>query len=172
MKLYLFDENTFRYAGEKEAVIDELDSKIAGRNVYRLEAHSTFELPTFKDGYYTVWGGSKWVLEEMPSIEEQQQMIQKHLTNVVQAYMDTEAQKYGYDNIFTVCTYIDTGVERFDNEGVVFRKWRSAVWQKCYAILDEVLAGLRDIPSEEELILELPVLEYGQEDKDEGTDSL
>ena len=39
-----------------------------------------------------------------------------------------------------------------------FRAWRSAVWAKGYEILAQVQAGERAIPTEEELIAELPGL--------------
>ena len=59
---------------------------------------------------------------------------------------------------------VDTGVAKFDDEGRAFWAWRSAVWAKGYEILAQVQAGERDIPSEEELIAELPALSivYGE----------
>lgn len=87
---------------------------------------------------------------------------QKFFTTVVQNLMDTEASKLGYDNCLSVCSYIDTGVQKFDDESRAFRKWRSAVWSKGYEILDLVKSGEMAIPSEEELIAMLPelVIEY------------
>ena len=43
-----------------------------------------------------------------------------------------------------------------------FRAWRSAVWAKGYEILAQVQAGERGIPTEVELLAELPelVIEY------------
>lgn len=43
-----------------------------------------------------------------------------------------------------------------------FRAWRSAVWARGYEILAQVQAGERTIPTEAELIAELPelVIEY------------
>lgn len=86
--------------------------------------------------------------------------IQKALTDMVQGYMDTKAQERGYDSILSACSYVDTGIERFDQEGTKARAWRSAVWQKCYDVLAEVQEGVRAVPTEEELIAELPVLEW------------
>ena len=97
-----------------------------------------------------------------PTVEELQEQIQKQLTDAVQHVLDAKAQELNYDNCLSVCSYIDTGVARFDAEGKAFRAWRSAVWAKGYEILAEVQAGKREIPSEEELIAELPelVIEY------------
>ena len=87
---------------------------------------------------------------------------QKFLTAAVQNHMDLEASKLGYDNCNSVCTYVDTGVQKFDDEGRAFRAWRSQVWAKGYEILAEVQAGQREIPTAEELLAELPelVIEY------------
>ena len=85
--------------------------------------------------------------------------IQLRLTQAVQRHLDAKAQELGYDSCLSVCSYVDTGVVKFDTEGTAFRSWRSAVWAKCYEILDAVKAGDRQIPSEDELIAELPALE-------------
>ena len=88
--------------------------------------------------------------------------IQKQLTDAVQQVLDKKAQELNYDNCLSLCSYIDTGVQKFDDESRAFRKWRSAVWAKCYEILDLVKSGAMAIPSEEELISLLPelVIEY------------
>lgn len=83
---------------------------------------------------------------------------QKFLTAVVQNFMDAEAAKLGYDNCNSVCTYVDTGVAKFDDEGRAFRAWRSQVWAKGYEILAEVQEGKRAIPTTEELLAELPTI--------------
>ena len=89
-----------------------------------------------------------------PTAEE----LQKQLTDVVQHVLDSKAQELNYDSCLSVCSYIDTGVDKFDAEGKSFRAWRSAVWAKGYEILAEVQEGKREIPTEEELIAELPKL--------------
>lgn len=97
-----------------------------------------------------------------PTVEEVQAQVQANLTNAVQHVLDAKAQELNYDSCLSVCSYIDTGVARFDAEGKAFRAWRSAVWAKGYEILAQVQAGQRAIPTEAELIAELPqlVIEY------------
>ena len=85
--------------------------------------------------------------------------IQKQLTDAVQYVLDTKAQELNYDSCLSVCSYVDTGVSKFDDEGRAFRSWRSAVWKKGYEILAEVQAGTRSIPTESELLAMLPELE-------------
>lgn len=106
----------------------------------------------------------KYVITKLPepTEEEKQAQIQKQLTASVQHVLDSKAQELLYDNCLSVCSYIDTGVPKFDAEGRAFRAWRSAVWAKGYEILAQVQAGERGIPTEAELIAELPelVIEY------------
>lgn len=156
MKMYLFDEATGIYIGTKEAVVDEFTTKCKGETVYWLEACATWKEPPFEEGYTPTWNGEDWELVPPPTEAE----IQKKLTDAVQEFMDKTAQEKNYDNIHTACTYIDSGNEQFDKEGAACRAWRSAVWAKCYEILAQVKNGERAIPTAEELIAELPELEW------------
>lgn len=86
--------------------------------------------------------------------------IRKQLTDAVQLHLDDTVAKRGYDNIHTACTYFNSTDEVFAAEGKACVAWRDSVWRKCYDLLAEVMAGTRDIPTEEELLAELPVLEW------------
>lgn len=90
--------------------------------------------------------------------------IQAMLTAKVQKYLDTTAQKLNYDSCLSVCSYVNTGVAKFDEEGEAFRKWRSAVWEKGYEIVAQVQEGTREIPTEEQLFAELPKLELDRQE--------
>lgn len=112
----------------------------------------------------TAWDGSMYIEGEEPE-EPQEQIqarIQNQLTNAVQRVLDKKAQELNYDSCLSVCSYINTGIAKFDDEGNAFRAWRSAVWAKGYEILELVKTGKMAIPSEEELIAMLPelVIEY------------
>ncbi len=102
--------------------------------------------------------------EYEPTQEEIEAQIQARLTNAIQRHLDSEAKKLNYDSCLSVCSYINTGIAKFDSEGEAFRVWRSAVWAKGYKILDLVKSGEMAIPSEEELIAMLPelVIEYSE----------
>lgn len=107
------------------------------------------------------YNGNKFYVkgtEPEPTSEEIATRTQDHLTDVVQKVLDNEAQKLNYDSCLSVCSYVDTGVQKFDDESRAFRNWRSEVWAKGYEILNEILAGTREIPTEEELPAELPKL--------------
>lgn len=78
---------------------------------------------------------------------------------IVQRHMDEAAQALRYDDIATAVTYADEpSIPKFQAEGQAFRAWRSLVWAKCYEILADVQDGKRDIPTDEDLISELPEL--------------
>jgi len=77
------------------------------------------------------------------------------LEQVVQSYLDGEAQKLGYDNIVSACTYASAS-NPFQEEGQSFVSWRGNVWKTCYQILEDVEAGIREVPTEAELLAELP----------------
>lgn len=93
-----------------------------------------------------------------PTEEEKSQQLQAKYTSLIQSILDSEAHKLGYDNCLSVCSYVNTGVQKFDDEGIAFRTWRSAVWAKGYELLAEVQTGEREIPTEEELVKLLPKL--------------
>ncbi|RIY41936.1 hypothetical protein [Neopusillimonas maritima] len=78
---------------------------------------------------------------------------------IVQRHMDEAARALGYDDIKSAVTYAEEpAVPKFQAEGRAFRAWRSLVWAACYAILDDVNAGNRGVPTDAELIAELPEL--------------
>lgn len=91
--------------------------------------------------------------------------IRDILNQAVQDHMDRIAKVRGYDNIFSVCTYIDTGDSAFDEEGRLARRWRSSCWRKCYDILDQVQNQGRAVPSVEELLAELPAAPWEVENE-------
>lgn len=86
--------------------------------------------------------------------------IQNELTAAVQEFMDKTAQTRGYDGIMSACSYVESTDEVFKAEGEACVAWRDACWRYCYDVLALVKTGQRDIPTAEELIAELPALEW------------
>ena len=82
----------------------------------------------------------------------------QRLITAIQGHLDSKAQERGYDNIFTACTYAGDPNPTWNTEGTAFKAWRSAVWQYCLTVLADIEAGTRAIPTESELIAELPAL--------------
>ena len=61
MNVYKYDEKTKEYIGTEEALLDPLETKQQGTNVYLLPANATFtEPPEAQGGYVNVWNGTAW----------------------------------------------------------------------------------------------------------------
>ncbi len=83
--------------------------------------------------------------------------IIKALTDKVQTHMDKEAQKLGYDNLISACSYAaGTTANKYKTEGLSFLNWRSNVWDYCFTLMTDVQAGTIPMPTEAELIAWLP----------------
>ena len=105
--------------------------------------------------------GPLWDWHEIvPTPADIAHQVQQSLISAVQNHLDAAARSAGYDDIKSAVTYADEpAVPKFQIEGQRFRAWRSLVWAACYAMLDDVLAGTRTVPTVDELLAELPVLE-------------
>lgn len=87
-----------------------------------------------------------------PTIEQ----IASNFENSIQAYLDSQAQAKGYDNITTACSYA-AAPNPFQTEAISFVTWRGNVWHYCYGELAKVQAGTRAMPTIEQIISELPI---------------
>ena len=126
--------------------VTELDCEV-GYNVALVNGHITFSAPVID--------------EKEPTIEE----IRKTFSDKLGQIMDEKAQEYGYDSIITAVTYENSDIEKFRQEGTAFRKWRDLVYATAYSYLDEVLAGKKTLPQQnDEVMALLPdfILEEGR----------
>lgn len=72
----------------------------------------------------------------------------------VQAHMDSAAQALGYDSVHTAVSYAEEAeVPQYMADGRLFRRWRSKVWAKVFALQAGGATG-----SVEDLIAALPPL--------------
>lgn len=81
-------------------------------------------------------------------------------TAAVQKRLDDFARTRNYDGIMSAATYATSTVPTFKAEGQYAVEARDATWAKCYEVLAAVEAGSRPIPTLDELLAELPVLEW------------
>jgi hypothetical protein len=85
------------------------------------------------------------------------EQIKYKLESALDRHIDSVAQAKGYDNRLTCLSYA-----AFDNpwqqEAIVFGVWRSNCYTTAHQIMSDVQAGTRDIPTEEQLISEMPAM--------------
>lgn len=91
-----------------------------------------------------------------PTIEEQV----KFYENAVQAHLDATARTRGYDNTYTCLSYLNSTDEKWNRESHAFNVWRDSVWRKAHEILNAFIAGTIEKPTIEEVIAQLPVVDW------------
>ena len=98
------------------------------------------------------------ILQDPPPPTAEQIITQ--YTAAVQKHLDDFARTRGYDGIMSAATYATSTVPKFKAEGQYAVEARDATWAKCYEVLAAVEAGSSPMPTLEELLAELPVLEW------------
>ena len=95
---------------------------------------------------------------EPPPPETNEQIITR-LEGAIDRYLDEQAQSFRYESIRTMVTYENDPNPKFNAEGVGAKAFRSAVYTLGVSLIDEVQSGLREVPTEEELLALMPKLE-------------
>ena len=98
-------------------------------------------------------------VEDIP-MSEILDVVKLNLTNAVQEYLDATARTRNYDGILSLCTYATSSNIQFKIEGQAGVNWRDNVWTYCYQVMTDVQLGLRPLPTKDELISELPVIDW------------
>lgn len=101
--------------------------------------------------------GVRTIVANQPPTQED---IIKGYENAVQSYLDQTAQSRDYDNTYTCLSYLSSTDEVWHREANAFNAWRDQVWRKCHSILNAVLEGAAPAPTVEELIAQLPVIDW------------
>lgn len=161
MKVYNYHPTTGEYIGELFA-----DESPLEKGVWLIPACATDKQPLpQQENKKVVFVNENWGYVDIPQPEPEPeltaaqitQQTKQRMTQFVQSLLDTEALKHNYDNIVSATSYAGY-VNQFQAEGIAFGVWRSAVWAKCYEIMADVLSSERQVPTEEQLIAELPKL--------------
>ena len=98
----------------------------------------------------------KIVANEAPTVEE----IKKVYENAVQAHLDATARTKGYSDSYTCLSYHKSTDEVWRTDSAIFNAWRDAVWHKCHEILNAFTCGAIPQPTNEEVIAQLPKIEW------------
>lgn len=109
---------------------------------------------------YKAWLAAGGVPEpaDAPSAEEMIASVQQ----AVQERLDAFARTRAYDGILSAATYATSAVPKFAAEGQCAVQARDATWAACYQIMADVQAGMRAMPSVDDVLAELPALEWPQ----------
>lgn len=91
-------------------------------------------------------------------IKETPEQTIARLEAALDRHLDSVANSYRYDSIRTMVTYDGDPYPKFDAEGKAAKAWRSACYALTVEIMNNVLAGNRGVPTESELIAEMPLI--------------
>lgn len=117
------------------------------------------------EGYSTP---EEWLATHPPEVPEPepptQEEIQKQMTDAIQRRLDAFAMTRGYDGVLSAASYATSTNETYRTEGQYCVQARDDTWAAAYAILADVMAGLRPMPTLEEVMAELPDLQWPNAD--------
>jgi hypothetical protein len=89
-------------------------------------------------------------------IPETQEQIISRLEKALDKHLDEVANSYRYESIRTMTDYRGDPNPKFNEEGWAAFNWRSACYTLSIQIMEDVLSGKRDVPTEDELIGLMP----------------
>ncbi|WP_051258178.1 hypothetical protein [Desulfovibrio cuneatus] len=143
--------------------------------------------PVFTEGHVPCWNGSAWEQAEdhkgkqgyvngapftiaaygslpegwretpPPPTEAEQRAT---LITAIQAHLDAFARARNYDSAMACASYATSANPTFAKEAQYMVAARDAVWEAGFKVLDEAFSGKRPVPSVEELLAELPILNW------------
>jgi hypothetical protein len=82
------------------------------------------------------------------------------LVTVIDRHVEEVARDRDYNDAAALAGYAASTVPGWAAEAQAFVGWRDRVWLTAYAMLAEVEAGTRPIPSEAELLAALPDISW------------
>lgn len=79
---------------------------------------------------------------------------------IVETYLDQGVATKKYKSIVHACTWDTSSNAQWQQDALAAITWRDQVWLEAIKIQMEVMAGQRPLPTQEEFIALLPVLEW------------
>lgn len=92
------------------------------------------------------WDANEFAELAAKPAKEQAALIDA-ITNAAQSRLDTFASTRGYDGILSATTYASSTALKFAQEGQDAVNLRDSTWAALYAIMAEVTAGTRPMPT-------------------------
>ena len=161
---YAFDQATGEFLSTHQ--LDDSDISPREPGVYLIPAGCTLVAPpSVPVGSFATFDGAAWIVRvrptpEPPELPEPPAVTTTDYTRAVQAALDSKARERNYDGILSACTYVTSGVPKFQAEGQVCVAWRDAVWAYCYDVLAQVQAQTIPQPTVAELVAGMPTLTW------------
>lgn len=130
-----------------------------GKPNFNKTTHKIVELTPTYNNVKDQWEQS---FDAVPITEQEfNDAITQIITNIsleVQKRLDDFAATRYYDGILSLCTYSNSAITKFKNEGKYGITIRDQTWDKVYKIFGDAQSGLRAIPmTYSEIESELPI---------------
>lgn len=106
-----------------------------------------------------IWDGETVRMPTEQELEETPEQIVARLESAIDQHLDFVARSYRYETIRTMVTYATSEHPTFGAEGRAAVKFRDACYQHGIDVISDVQAGTREVPTEAELIAEMPTFE-------------
>lgn len=90
---------------------------------------------------------AEWDAMEAAEATKAGERLMQSIVDATQKRLDDFARTRNYDSILSLCTYATSAVPKFQTEGQCGVTARDATWAKLYAMLSEVEAGTRPVPT-------------------------
>lgn len=102
---------------------------------------------------------------ELVPLEPEEVMLKMNdlklfFVSIIEKLLDETVQQKDYKNILHACSYSESSIPQYKAETLAVIYWRDSVWGKTYQIQNEILVGQRAIPTLEQFLAEMPVMEW------------
>lgn len=102
-------------------------------------------------------GSAEWV-ENVPTAEEIAQSTLSALESAIDNFMDSKAQALGFKDRHSFALRAGITGSSWHTKAQTFGAWMDSVNDYCYQVKLDCQSGTRQVPTEEQLIAELPKL--------------
>jgi len=165
--MIIVDNNTSIVVASSDNIeILDTHSIVDGKKVneFQQNTHTLLDMsipygkPTYwkyADGELVLTASGTAYLEALAMVEMQKKA--QELTDAVQKHLDDRAKYYRYDDMKSARSYAGF-VNAFQAEATKLGQWASECWVYAGQVEQDVVNGVRAMPTPEELVAELPPL--------------